>query len=67
MNATLKVENGHAYIQCFYDPIKRDWNQAIADALALFGQSHPGTPVFCNPARTTSGNNNNSAPQLSLW
>ena len=66
MNARLRTEGGHVWIECEYDAELRNWDEAIRNALSLFGASHPGVGVICNPMRAAgSGNNNNS--QITLW
>jgi hypothetical protein len=63
MNARLRTEGGHIWIECEYDAELRNWDEAIRNALSLFGQAHPGGGVICNPAKTAAANSN----QRSLW
>ena len=59
MNATVKSENGHSWIECEYNPATCDWNSVIAAALASVGVRPGQMRVICRPARATVSHNNN--------
>jgi hypothetical protein len=58
MNATIKSENGRSWIECFYDPIRLDWNEAIRAAYAVLGIKPGKLKVVCSPSRHTTTHNN---------
>jgi hypothetical protein len=61
MKATIKHENGHSWLECYYDPAKLNWNEAIAAALASAGIRPGQLRVICRPSRFPASHNNNLA------
>ena len=58
VNAKMRTENGKVWIEVEYDPLKLDWTEAIAAALASYGVRRDQLAVIIAMPGRVAGNNN---------
>ena len=67
VNARIRTENGKIWIEVEYDPVKLDWTEAIAAALASYGVRRDQLAVIVARPGSVTGNNNASYFQGKLF
>ena len=58
MNARLRTEGGHIWIECEYDAETQKLGRGHTECPEPVRPAHPGVGVICNPAKTAAANSN---------